>query len=225
MADIWEPIFLYCERKDASLLAEPFGLTSNILFLVAAFLILRLAKEQASPPLRALGWLALAVGLGSGFFHSWPNRVSQAFDVLPIGFFAATFIAAFFAELGKQGRAWKGRLITVLILVGAPILLAHLSGIVPLLNHGEFYLGLAPGMLFLALTERNKKAGRYLVAAAILFLFAYSARTVDIILCQSFPIGTHFIWHSLTACVMLTLARSLAVLMRKRLLSEQQSSQ
>lgn len=217
MIEIWEPLFLYCERRDASFLAEPLGLSSNIFFLIASFFILKKSQERSSRPLAILGWLALAVGIGSALFHAHPNRVTQAFDVIPIGFFAGAFIAFYFSELAQQGRAWKGRLISVLGLVSIPIGLAYILGFVPFLNGGEFYLGLAPGMLFLALTERNKKAGRFLVAAAIVFLIAYAARTFDRVLCNTFSFGTHFVWHIFTATVMLLLARSLFDLGRKRL--------
>jgi hypothetical protein len=45
---------------------------------------------------------------------------------------------------------------------------------------------------------RERTAGRYLLlSAAGAYFVALVFRTMDLEVCSAFPIGTHFLWHSL----------------------------
>jgi hypothetical protein len=47
---------------------------------------------------------------------------------------------------------------------------------------------------------RNQKIGRYLLlAAAGVYFHALLFRTIDLEICSAFPVGTHFLWHSLNS--------------------------
>jgi hypothetical protein len=50
-------------------------------------------------------------------------------------------------------------------------------------------------------------AGRKMIVAACLFVVALSLRTLDMHLCPSFPLGTHFLWHLLNALLLYLLLR------------------
>jgi hypothetical protein len=43
-----------------------------------------------------------------------------------------------------------------------------------------------------------------------LFLLALALRTADPLVCEAFPLGTHFAWHLLNGAVLYILSRALA---------------
>ena len=49
-----------------------------------------------------------------------------------------------------------------------------------------------------------------LFLAAGVFTLSVAFRTVDIAVCAAFPLGTHFLWHSLNGVVLYLLLRALA---------------
>lgn len=209
-----QPIDIYCERTDSSFLAEPLGFFSNLCFFPAAFLTYRLAEAASSPlkrmRLRVLSLLALLIGIGSGLFHSIPNLLTMAADVIPISCFALVFILFFFSFLREEGVRIGRPLTIALALIVLPGLLARWTGLFPFLGGGEFYSGLSPAMFYLCVIDREPQRARWLGIGAALFLLAFAARTVDLHLCSFFPAGTHFLWHIVNATVVLALAKALA---------------
>jgi hypothetical protein len=57
----------------------------------------------------------------------------------------------------------------------------------------------------LNLLRRRHAQARRMLAAALLFTFSLSLRTLDVPYCESWPLGTHFLWHLLNAAVLYTL--------------------
>jgi hypothetical protein len=49
------------------------------------------------------------------------------------------------------------------------------------------------------------QAGRSLLRAALLFVVSLLFRSVDLALCGSWPLGTHFVWHVLNAALLFRL--------------------
>lgn len=214
---LWErllqPIDIYCERTDPSFFAEPLGFLSNLGFFPAAALIYWTARRSSSPVkrkrLEVLALLALLIGIGSGLFHSIPNLLTMAADVIPISCFALVFILFLFSFRREEGQAIKKPLALVLALIILPGLLARWSGLLPFLGGGEFYSGLGPAMLFLSASDRVQRRARWLVVGAVLFFLAFAARTMDMHVCSRLPFGTHFLWHLVNSTVVIALALAL----------------
>jgi len=197
----------YCERVDASLLAEPANALTNGAFLLAA-----LAVARIRPPARELPWeqrgqpaLIVAVGLGSLAFHTLANAWTSLLDTVFIALYICVWLASFMARIiGWQSRAVAGALIAYLILgwlLGS--VLSH-SGIGALMQGSGAYL---PALLALSLaawsiSTRAPALARRLGLAAIVFSASLVARTLDLSLCPQWPLGTHFLWHVLNAWVL-----------------------
>ncbi len=212
---LFQPIDIYCERVDASFFSEPLGLFSNFAFLPAAVAIFYFSRRASSPlkqkRLRILAALALLIGIGSGLFHSTPNALTMAADVLPISAFALVFIIFFFSFLREEGRLIAKPCAIALALISLPGFIARLADMPNVLGGGEFYSGLGPAMFFLSYTDKAPARRRLLAAGGVLFLFAFAARTLDLYLCSQLPTGTHFLWHIINSGVVFVLALALWV--------------
>ena len=74
---------------------------------------------------------------------------------------------------------------------------------------GAYYL---PTLLILtavaiALYRLRSPAGPALLIATGVFIGAFTARTLDTVVCPAFPLGTHFLWHLLNALLLYLLTR------------------
>lgn len=83
----------------------------------------------------------------------------------------------------------------------------------PLIGGSAGYL---PGLLAIAgiaaaLWWRHDASWQPLAGAFLIFFVSLSWRTVDGAVCGAFPLGTHFLWHVLNACVLYVLSRTLMV--------------
>jgi hypothetical protein len=206
--DWFAAVDIYCERVGPGFWAEPFNALSNIVFPVAAIWAAIEARKRETP---AVVWLLIAmaalIGPGSFLFHTYANAWSELADTTPIWSFVALFV---FVAIHRFGRVKPGRLIAVALIAAAVITLVFLAngegaaanGVAPepgLLNGSEQY---APALLALAvfsvLTWRRNHPMRFWIAAATLtFLVSLALRTIDLRVCEAFPTGTHFLWHSL----------------------------
>lgn len=214
-----EPLDLYCERTDASLMSEPFNFASNFAFYLAAARIIHIRQSLRSPlhrgELKILAWLAVLVGTGSAFFHSWATRLSQIADVVPIAIFVAVSLFFYVRNLHLEGVALRTPLVIAGFTLCAPVLLAKLMGLTDYLAKGDSYLGIAPTLVVFALYERMPERRSRLFLAAGLFLCAFTFRTLDVYICDIFPNGSHFMWHVLTTLSAYLMASIQAVTGRK----------
>jgi len=201
-------IDLYCERLAPGFWAEPVNALTNLSFLLAAFYAWRLAaKRQAlSTGTWTLIALIAAIGIGSFLFHTFANGWSMAADVIPILLFQVTFLWIYGARV--IGWSVSVRLGSVGLLVGGvaagmryPDLfngsLRYLPAIVLLLGLGAYHW-------MNAASER----GVLLLATGVLCV-SLLFRSIDLSLCDTLPIGSHFLWHLLNGLVLYLVFRGL----------------
>jgi len=63
-------------------------------------------------------------------------------------------------------------------------------------DSGQYLPALIAVWVFALITMRKQLAIRpWIVCAALVFSLSLVARTTDLHLCNSFPLGTHFLWH------------------------------
>ena len=67
------------------------------------------------------------------------------------------------------------------------------------LNGSESYLAVLLFLFGLAFVEIRRTDRKGVLAATLVFLVSLAARTADLYVCPSFPLGTHFLWHILNA--------------------------
>jgi len=72
------------------------------------------------------------------------------------------------------------------------------------LNGSEGYLPAFLALLIVGavLKARSHPAATWLLSAAGIFAVSLTFRTIDLRVCASFPLGTHFLWHLLNGALL-----------------------
>lgn len=200
----------YCERFGPGLFDEPLNAVSNLAFILSAWAAWRLAKRYGSlsSGLWLLIVLCVTVGAGSALWHTFATPWALVLDVVPIMLFQLCFLWLY------------GRHVAHLhTLVVAALLLLLIGAVWSLREYREWLNGIlfyAPALvlawmvgLHYYLSARRERF--VLLASALLFCAALANRTVDLLLCWQFPLGTHFLWHVLNGIVLYLAMRALIV--------------
>lgn len=200
--DWFAPIDAYCERLGPGFAAEPLNAATNVAFLMGAAVAWRYwrARPDRDGITFAFILLVAVIGVGSFLFHTFANGWSLLADVIPIAVFIYGFFAlALFRFVGlRPALAVTG---TIGFAVAAQIV-ERLTG--PVLGSSASYLPavLALGGIGGVLRARRHGAGRWLLAAAAVFVLSLTFRTLDAPLCDAHPLGLHFLWHVLNAATL-----------------------
>jgi hypothetical protein len=206
------PVDIYCERTSAVWNAEPLNAWSNLAFLIAAWLAWRLQKRRPNPGLQgAIGVLCLiiaVVGGGSFTFHTVATRWAEWADVIPILVFMIVYCWLILTVFFRWPALLK---LAATSLLFASTFYLESDQFEKVLWGGAMYL---PTLVFLTavgagIWRCDASAGKAFYAAAGLFVLSFSARTIDMPLCSSLPIGTHYFWHLFNAAVLFLLVRTL----------------
>jgi hypothetical protein len=204
----------YCERTGSGLWNEPLNFVTNVAFIVAAVMALRLWRAERGLTWRN-GWdllllvaLLFAMGLGSALWHTFATRWSLSADTIPIMLFINVFLLAFLVRLARLG--WLGTL--------ALFALFHLfnraveSAFPRDFLNGSIFYGPAWATLLVmtaVLAARKQPGAQDFALATGVFSVALVLRTIDHAVCLAIPIGTHFLWHVCNAIVLYLLLAAL----------------
>jgi uncharacterized protein (DUF486 family) len=203
-----KPIFDYCERTDPSLFSEPLNALSNAAFFIAAWLLWRNYKKAQQPMNVTLLALITCIGIGSTAFHVSPSRLTMLGDVVPIALFVMFSLYVCMRNLLNLSVAWA----SVLILLFA--VANRLVDLVPApyrFNGSIGYFPCLASLIFiaLALRHRHHPASSHFFKIVGLFIISLTFRSVDFIICQAFPFGTHFLWHLCNGVVIYMIAETI----------------
>jgi hypothetical protein len=201
------PVDNYCERLGPGLWAEPLNATTNLAFILGAWLVWRLARERGA--LTGKAWLLIAlmatVGAGSGLFHTVATTLTEWLDIIPILVFQLAFLWLYFRDVIGLRRMYAGAILVV-------FLGAALAGetVQEVLNGSLTY---APALITLAILGiyhymKNLEERTVILIASGVFLLSLTFRTIDGVICSHLPIGTHFLWHILNAVLLYLVARA-----------------
>lgn len=200
----------YCERIDFSLLSEPVNVITNLSFILAAWLLYKQCKKTNVQDKEVFNLITLIaiIGIGSAAFHVFANFISMLADVIPIVFFVIYFL--FVAQRNYLGVSKK----TASAGLGAFFVLAWLVGQVPAdytFNGSISYFPCLAVLLLLGsiLNYKKHSAAQSFFNASGLFIISLIFRSVDMAVCNSFPLGTHFLWHLLNGAVLYSLTRGM----------------
>jgi len=188
-------IDIYCERLGPELLAEPINLFTNLAFLLAAILLSK-QTSVANRNVHNLILLIFTIGIGSMLFHSFATSWARFLDVVPILIFQMLFVWTYIRQIIQNSVYVAGT--TILLLLFSSLTAREfpqlLNGSLPYLPALIILLGLG---LYHYLTCQPKPLQLFAVGG--LFITALFFRTIDANICSYFPIGTHFIWHLVSA--------------------------
>ncbi|MEV7339751.1 ceramidase domain-containing protein [Streptomyces sp. NPDC093544] len=204
----------YCERGSAAFWAEPVNALTNFAFVVAALAVWRILRPYRRVPADIgllVPFMAL-IGIGSFAFHTLATRWSQALDVVPITLFVLFCLACILRRF--YGLPWRRCVLGVAgFVVFTAVFGVLVGGLIP--NRSGMYVPVLLLMTGLAVTLRGSRdAGRaaqwrQFAAAAVVFAVALSARAVDEEICGAFPLGAHFLWHTLDGVLVFLVSRAL----------------
>jgi hypothetical protein len=194
-----EQIIAYCERADLSFWAEPVNAVTNGAFLIAAALVWPMTRGL--PLARAMVFVLAAIGVGSFLWHTHATRWAGLADVLPILIFILLYLFAATRDF-LGARAWQAGLVTAFFLPYAMGFAWALGQVVPGLGANAAYFSVAALIAAYGLWMRNSATGRGLLAGAMILCASLGFRMADGIVCESFPLGTHFMWHILNAVML-----------------------
>lgn len=207
---MFEKFNLYCERIGPGLWDETVNAITNVAFLVAAWLIWRLAKRLRvnSNEINLLIVLMVLIAIGSGLFHTFATGWAQILDIAPILLFQLIFLWVYFRRIVNM----RASFISAILLV---YFVAAIAGRqLPHLLNGSLIYAPAALLVFIVgiyhyVSEREE---RYLIlAATLVFFISITFRTIDNAICPNFPLGSHFMWHICNAITLYLLMRALLV--------------
>ena len=203
------PLRNYCERTGDMLWSEPLNALSNIAFFISAWSLYQLYRKQHTKDLPAIiliGMVAV-VGLGSTLFHTFANGLTMIFDVVPIALF--TFYYLWVALRRLVGLTKLKSIIALIVFIFIAAQMRHVPDGYRCNGSVDYFPCF--GALFIIgiiLKAKHHPAAHWLLKAALCFLVSLAFRSVDFMVCNSFPLGTHFIWHSLNGLMLYLLVRA-----------------
>lgn len=204
----------YCERLGEAFWAEPVNALTNIGFIIAATLSLRLARYQRrlDTPSALLIANAFVVGIGSFLFHTFATAWAAVADSAPILIFILGYFTVAMNRFG--GLGWGKAVLAMLAFLVAMIAMAWVLRILlhDIIGGSQSYFPAFFAMLGVGLwlhRARAHPAGRRLMGAALIFAVSLTFRALDEPLCEIFPLGTHFLWHLLNGLLFWILLRTL----------------
>lgn len=195
-----EQIDGYCERLAPGLWAEPVNLVTNVAFVLVAIWAYRRAGHTVGA--RVLAVILGVIGVGSALFHSFATPWAALADTAPIVGFVLVYIYLANREFWGLPRLWA-IVATLGFFPYAAVVIALLSPLGWLADSVAY----APVPILIAaygiaLRARAPATARGLLIGAALLVLSLTARTVDMPLCASLPLGTHFLWHLLNAVML-----------------------
>lgn len=190
----------YCERVDLTYWSEPVNAVTNAAFIIAA--VLMWGRTKGNGPARALCLVLFAIGVGSYLFHTHATGWALLADVAPIGIFILFYLFLVHRDVVGLGL-WLALGATALFLPYAAGVTTLLRG-VPFFEVSNFYWTV-PILLFIygpALWSRYPGTARGMVIGGAILTASISFRSVDEMVCDQFPLGTHFMWHILNGVML-----------------------
>lgn len=189
----------YCERTDFTYWSEPLNAVTNLAFIVAALIFWR--RSVGVPMARVLSAILFVIGVGSYLFHTHATVWAAVADVLPIGLFIILYLFAVNRDIVPMGH-WYAVFATALFIPYAAVLVPILNQF-PFVRISNFYwtVPILLGLYALFLRKRPEITQGFLIGAGVLCL-SIIIRSLDEILCDLIPIGTHFMWHVLNGVML-----------------------
>jgi len=206
------PIDIYCERLGPGFWAEPLNALSNASFIVAAWLLWRLARSRAAGVGWQAGWLiglVAAIGVGSFLFHTLAVRWAMLADVIPISIYQLSFIGLYCRTVARLSA------MRVVVCLAAFIAASAAFGMLP--QHWfNGSLAYGPALVFITcIGVYHRLSGKHepqlMLLAAGLFAVSLTFRSLDMALCEQLTVGTHVVWHLLNGLLLYLTTRAFLV--------------
>lgn len=208
-------LFAYCERAgEAGLFAEPLNAITNLAFVIGAFLTWKLLQTLKPLPVNrywdiwTLTITMVVIGMGSALWHTVATQWAVMADVLPIYIFINIAIFSLFIRLIGLSF-WR----TACIWLVFQVINAATQTVLPAdtLNGSLMYVPTFILLVIFVILLKKQQSGAMpiLLSVSSVFFISLIFRTIDHSVCDTFPLGTHWIWHSLNAYVLYGIVKAL----------------
>lgn len=192
------PVDLYCERTGPGLWAEPANALTNVAFIAAGLWgVWQVRRHRTGAFAGVLAWWVVAIGIGSTLFHTFASKGTIWADILPIAGFTLAY--TLFNLRRFLGMDWgKAILVFVAFYAVAGLITYAVPDWLRQASNGT--TGYLPPFLALAffgawVAATGNRAGWYNLTGSAIFVVSVICRMIDPLVCASFPLGTHFLWH------------------------------
>ncbi|MFZ4124607.1 MAG: ceramidase domain-containing protein [Rickettsiales bacterium] len=202
-----------CERHAEGMLAEPLNVISNIGFLYVAVAIYRYYHKHEDVmgrwiwDIHALTFLTFFIGVNSIIFHAYPTTTTELMDTIPIVLFIIIYFISVIFRIGRT-TLFQG-IVCLVAFVGFSHVLVHQFP--RALNDSIGYLSSMIALVIIAvyLNMKRRPSANQFMLAAIIGITSLFCRAIDREVCGMFPLGTHFLWHSLNATLLYILLKQI----------------
>ncbi|RVV96914.1 hypothetical protein EKE94_16370 [Mesobaculum littorinae] len=190
----------YCERLGPGYWAEPVNAVTNAAFVIAALILWR--RSRGVPMARGMAAVLGVIGVGSFLFHTHATAWASLADVLPILGFILLYIFAANRRFWNM-PPWAALLGTLAFLPYAAALTPVLRAIPGIAISAVYWpVPLLIAAYAVALRRRSPATARGLGLGAALLTLSLTFRSLDMPLCEAWPLGTHPMWHILNAVML-----------------------
>ncbi len=198
---------IYCERDTLGWFAEPLNTVSGLAFFISAgqaWRQLERTRLREQWDLHLLAGLIALVGLASVLWHASGIGWLHWFDAAAVVAFVLVYWQVFLVRVSQL--RWPGLLVGWL-LTGAGVALFYLLLPPIFLGSTLAYTPLLALLLagIVLSTRVDRRLARDLLLASVLFVLAMVVRAADLLLCEWVIVGTHWLWHLLTAGLLFVL--------------------
>ena len=190
----------YCERTDFTYWSEPINAVTNAAFIIVALIIWGRVGHVGRA--RVLCLVLFLIGCGSYLFHTHATSWAALADVAPIGIFILFYLYLVNRDM-LHWPLWAALLGTLAFIPYAAVVVP-ITNALPFFGISNFYWTVPLLLVIYAIALRRtrpKMANGFAMGAAILSV-SIAFRSLDELLCDFIPIGTHFIWHCLNAVML-----------------------
>ena len=199
----------YCERAgQAHIWAEPINAISNIAFLIAAAIAIKMIKRYSvqARDIKMLPVILVLIGLGSFAWHVMADEFTLMLDVIPITIFINLYIIIFLTRC-MQWRWWG--------VVAAFVMLQLMNAAVSYWLDADTLYGtimylptyiMLLGFSILAFIQK-KTFALHLCLITCIWTCSLIFRTIDLPICYATHVGTHFLWHIANAVTLYELIK------------------
>ena len=200
--DWFQQVDIYCERTDFSYWSEPLNALTNLFYLAGAIWAWRRNPEPEVAINRVLAVLLGLIAIGSYLFHTHATAWASTADVVPIGLFILTYLFAVNRDV--VGMRWWLAAGATLLFVPYAALLVPVIDRIPFLEISNFYwtVPLLIAAYAPVVARKDPAMARGMLIGAGLLSLSITLRSLDLLICDVWPVGTHIFWHSLNAIML-----------------------
>lgn len=200
--DWFQQVDIYCERTDFTYWSEPFNALTNFFYLFGAIWAGMRNREPELGIARLLAFLLGCIAVGSFLFHTHATTWASTADVTPIGLFILVYLFAVNRDV--IGMKWYWATGATLLFLPYAGLMVPLLDRLPFFNISNFYWTVPVLIALYApfVATRYPETARGMLIGAGILTVSITLRSLDLVLCDIWPIGTHIFWHSLNAIML-----------------------